>query len=592
MPDINVYSTDPGKEVRTSQGSVINVVKTTERSPEATAGVSVLGVIGTPANDRGNPGVPVLLSSVQDISSRWGGFKACVGDGAAEGYNGNVAALLYKLLARRVVFQPVDMALKDKTISDATAVDLEISIARGALAFTVEADDDVFTCTGHGFAVNDTVQLVTLSGGTGAAVATTYHVIAPVVSGTSFKLSAAQGDASLSITLDGSGYLRPVSEATPDYDAFTLPAGSQIQTTGGGFIVRTLEDLEWGADEYAAQTVRVAKVSGTEAAINTVDEFVETHSDTSLIITTTATTVPDAPDAAEILLRYEAAIDALNVNTAGQSVTVLIADRTEAGVGDALSAHCSAAQSDGIFRVCVVAPPVGTSVTDAEGSGTDGVGRAGLNGEFAIYVHPGFRRRFPLDSDNLDAADDYKATFPGQALLAAKILAVRPEENPTYPDAEPFATYGVAELETVLTAAQKVTHFQAGICSAVFERVGGRRVGAYRDGIMADGTKIARKRLTDFLAASLIERATPWHKRLASAANQKGCFDACDALLADLKNPKDQRISDYELTASFDGETEEFTLQADVVELGNMDVITIRVAVTASGFSVLSSADA
>jgi len=665
MPDTYVYSTDPGKEVRVSKGAVINVIQSSERSPDFSVGAAVLGVVGSPANDRGVPNVPVVLSGVNDIFQRWGGFKAHVGDGYTEGYNGNVAAMLYRLLARDVVFQPVDMALKDLTITNVAAVDLEVTVARGALAFTVEESDDVFTCTGHPFVANDTFQIVTLRDGTNVASFTTYHVIAPVVAGVSFKASASAGGGSLSVTLDGSGTLVPLSVATPDYAAVTLPAGTRLHrsartfsitganatefvttdephglkvgdtvtiaglsggagatagsyvvatvesttvvtltafafttdiTAGtlaraaGSFIVRTLEDVNWATDAYAAQTVRVAKVSGTVAAMNTLDSF---HADdapasaSALAIATTAVTVPDDTDAAEILARYEAAFDAFNVNAAGQSATVLISDRTEAAINDALSTHCSTASAEGVFRVCVIAPPVGTTAALAEAASADGVGRATLDSEYAIYVHPGFRRRFPLDSDNLSAADDYKATFPGQALLAAKMLNVRPEENPTFVDADPFTTYGCAELELNLSRAEKVTHFSAGIATAIFDRVGGRRVGAYRDGIMADGTKIARKRLSDFLAASLIERATPWHKRLASAANQKGVFDSCDTLLADLTNPRDQRISGYELSVAFDGETEELTITADVVELGNMDIITIKIGVTASGFTVL-----
>ena len=66
---------------------------------------------------------------------------------------------------------------------------------------------------------------------------------------------------------------------------------------------------------------------------------------------------------------------------------------------------------------------------------------------------------------------------------------VRPEENPTYVDSEPFTTYGVAEVELELSAAEKAAHYQAGICTAVTERYRGRWVGAYRDGVMADGTQ-------------------------------------------------------------------------------------------------------
>ncbi len=590
MSDIEVYSTDPGREVRTSRGSVINVIRETQRSPDASVGVSVLGVIGSPANDRGVPNVPVVLSGIQDIFARWGGFKAAVGDGSASGYNGNVAALLYKLLARRVVFQPVDMALKDLSVSNLAAVNKLVTVARGGKSFTVANAGDLFTATAHGFVANDTLQLVTLTGGAGVAVATTYHVIAGGLAANAFQLALTQGGAAIVITSDGSGTLRPIAKATPALDAYTLPAGTQIQSSGG-FIVRTLEDVDWAENVFTAQTVRVAKVSGTVVDLAGVNDFVETLTDTSVITATATSAAPDDTDAAETLLRYEAAMAAFNVNNAGTSANVLISDRTEAGINDALSAHCSESTSQGIFRICVVAPPVGTTVVEAEATSGDGVGRTSLVAEYAVYVHPGFRRRFPIDADNLSATDDYKATFPGQALLAAKMLNVRPEENPAYVEAEPFATYGVAELESALTRAEKVTHWQAGIATAVFDRDGGRRVGAYRDGIMADGTKIARKRLVDFLSASIIERATPWHKRLASVANQQGCFDSVDTFLTDLAGSRDQRISGHELTLSFDGETEELTIQADVVELGNMDIITIKIGVTASGFSVLGESE-
>lgn len=665
MPDTYVYSTDPGKEVRVSKGSVINVIQSSERSPDYSVGVAVLGVIGTPANDRGVPNVPVVLSGIQDIFSRWGGFKPHVGDGYAAGYNGNVAAMLYRLLARDVVFQPVDLALKDDSIAN-DGVDLKATVARGVLAFTVEESDDVFSCAGHPFVANDTFQIVTLRDGTGVASFTTYHVIAPVVAGVSFKASSSSGGGSLTVTLDGTGTLVPLSVATPSYDALTLPAGTRLRrsartfsitgananelfttdephglaigetvtiagltggsgatagayvvnaslfttttftltgvtfttdiTAGtmtrleGSFIVRTLEDVSWTADAYVAKAVRVAKVSGTVAAMNTLDGFHASDAPaaaSALAIATTATTVPDDTDAAEILARYQKALDEFNRNGAGQSATVLITDRTEAAISDALATHCSEASSEGVFRICVVAPPVGTTAALAEGTSGNGVGRATLDGEFTRYVHPGWRRRFPLDSANLSAADDYKATFPGQAVAAAQILTKRPEENPASVDAEPFTSYGCAELELNLSRTEKVTHYAAHIDTAIFDRVDGRRVGAYRDGIMADGTKIARKRLIDFIAASLIERATPWHKRLASAANQKGVFDSCDTFLAGLKDPKDQRISGYELSVSFDGETEELTITADVVELGNMDIITIKLGVTTSGFTVL-----
>lgn len=580
MPDVYGYSSDPGKELRTSRGAVINLVRQTQRTPEASAGVSVLGVVGSPANDRGVPNVPVVLSGIQEIFARWGGFKASVGDGAAAGYNGNVAALLWSLLAARVVFQPVDMAIKDKSISDATAVDLKAKVTR-TFSITGEADNETLTTDRpHGLAVGDEVTPSGITGGTittGSWTGT--KTVATVPSATTLTLAGVTF--SIDVT---AGTLTP-AEAAP----YVLPAGTQL-TDGEEtpFVVRTLEDVSWAQDDASEKSVRVAKVSGAVAALSTVNEFVDAAIAAYVRITTTAG-LPDDTDAAEILLRYGKALDTLNATAAGQSVSVLIADRTEAGVGDALSSHCAAAGTEGIFRVCVVAPPVGTSVANAEATTGDGAGRASLNGDYAIYAHPAGKRRFPLDGANLSAVDDYKATFPAHAVLAAKMLLFRPEENPTAVDAEPGATYGFGELEHVLTREQKVTHFQAGICTTVLERLGGRRVVAWRDGIMVSGTKIADKRLEDFIAQGLIERLTPWHKRLASVANQRGAVDACETWLIGLEDPNDQRIAGHVLTPSWDGDTEEFTVQADVVKLGNLDIITIKVGVTASGFTVLTA---
>lgn len=569
MPDIYVYSTDPGKEVRTSKGSVINAIAGAEQQPEAVVGVAVLGVVGTPANDRGVPGVPVLLSGTQEIFSRWGGFKAHVGDGAATGYNGNVAALLDRLRAQQIVFSPVNM--------EARLVDevLKLKVAR-TFAITGESDTDTITTDRpHGLTAGDEVTFTGVTGGTGATWTGT-HTVLLVQSPTDFTLTG------VSYTTDvTAGVMTAVSRP-----AFALPAGTIIQTAADGFRVRTLEDLEWPEDDSSELEVRFAKVSGTEAAINTIDEFASTV--TQARVTTTSTDEPDEMTAAEVALRYQAALDTFNANLVGQSATIMVIDRTEADISDALAAHCAASTSEGLFRVCVVAPPVGTSVAEALADDNDGVRRSSLNGEYAIFVHPGFRRRFPLDG-NLSASNDYKATFPGQALLAAKMLNVRPEENPTFVETEPAVTYGAAELELVMTREQKVAHFQAGIVTPVFERVRGRLVLSWRDGIMVSGEKIARKRLRDFITQNIIARATPYHKRIATPANQQRVFDSCNTWLIGLENPADQRIFGHELTTTFDGQAEEFTVQADVVELGSLDIITIRVGVRASGFTILST---
>lgn len=573
MPDVYVYPRDPGRELRTSRGSVINLLKETQRSPDAGVGVSVLGVIGTPLTDRGVPNVPVTLSGIQDIFARWGGFSPNVGDGAAAGYNGNVAALLWSLPAARVVFQPVNMEARN----DDGEV-LKLAFDRRFAITGAESTEVVTTDRPHGIEVGDIVTFAAITGGAGATW-TGDKTVATVPSATTLTLTGVTFTTNITVgTMIASAR-----------DAYTLPAGSVV-TDGSTFQVRTLEDATWVEDDSDDKEVRFAVLAsavGNEAGIDTLTDFAVTNNE--LRSRTVSTDEPVPMDAAAILFRYQAALDALNVNDAGAGATVVITDRTEAAIADALATHCATASAEGIFRLAVVSPPVGLSAEDAEAASGDGVTRATLNGDYAIYVHPGVRRRFPLDADNLTAADDYKATFPAHALLAAKMLNVRPEENPTYVEAEPGVTYGVAEIEFVLTREQKVTHYEAGICSTVLERLGARRVCAWRDGIMASGVKIARKRLEDFLAANLIARLTPWHKRLATPANQQGALDACDTWLQSLAP---DRIYSHALSASWDGETEEFRVDVDVVELGNMDVLTIGLAVSARGFTLITTEEA
>lgn len=669
MPLTVILSSDPGREARIADGARILAIRSLQRTPDATAGLSVLGVVGSATNDRGVPNVPVRLGAVQDLLSKWGGFKAHVGDGDAGGYNGNAAALLWRLLAKNVVFQPVDMAIKDLPIATAGAVDLPVTIARGALAFTV-GTDDVFACAGHPFVVDDTFVISQLLAGTGIDSHTTYHVIAPVVAGVSFKASLSVGGGADDCTVAGSGTLYPTAVATPDYDALVLPAGTRLvrkarafnithatsdetftsdephgfivgetvtlsALTGGtgvaagdfvvattptvstftltgvttssditagtvtravgAYVLRTLEDVSWAVDEYAPVEVRVAHVSGAACALNKVDGF---HADdapataSALVVATTDVTVPDTVDAAEIAARYQAALDAFDVNAAGKSANVLITDRTEAAINDALLANCAAAPGHGLMRIGVFAPPIGTSQVNAEAASGDGIARATLNTEFGVAAWPAITRRFDLDVDNLSVTDDYSATFPAHALLAAKIVATKPEENPTFVEAEPATTYGAAAVELALSEADQIAAYRAGYCVSRLELHNGRWVMSWKDGIMADGAQIATKRITDFVTAVLLERATPWHKRLASTGNREALADSCDTALLALKSPAgapgQERIADYVLTPFWDPEVGEMTLIVQFQEVGNMNIITLRIGVSSSGLSALS----
>lgn len=490
MPDIYVYSSDPGLEALIDKGAVINVLPTADVSPPRIPGEAVLGVIGGVVNDRGAPNIPVeLTSGVQDIFASWGGFKSHLGDGSAAGYNGNLAAMLYGLRAPRIVMVPVDLAVRDATLADGDL--LYISLTRS---------------------------------------------------------DAANG-------------------------AATVKAGTRIQVSGGAYVVATLEDVSWGLTETGTKTVRFRQVSGTPADLSTVSVFIDAPADANITVNTAVTTVPDAVDAAELLLRYQAAIDALNSTPLGMEANVVVTDRTEATIADYLSTHCADSLSDGIFRICVVAPPVGTTLANARLTSGDGVGRSTLDGEYTVYCHGGWKRAFALDSTLTGPV-----TFPGQAVLAAAICKTRFEANPAQPS-EVFTAYGCAATELTLSKADKVAHFRANIAQPIFERLNGRLVGSYRDGVMADGTKIADKRLRDYLAAGLIATATPYHKLVATTSNREALGEACSAFLS--RQVTGERIAGYAVGVEWDAVNEHVQVVCVAQKLGNMDIMTIRLNVTA-----------
>lgn len=602
MTDTRVFLSDPGEAVLLADGSVFNILLLARQRTPIPLGEGVLGLLGTVVNDHGRPGrATELEGGVEDLRTRYGGFKSFVGDGVASGYEGNLYARAKGASAPRVVLMPVDLALKDKTITDATAVDLAVVFARGARTFTATAADEVFETSEHGLAVNDTIQVVSKSGATGVTVATTYYV-KTVPDADTFTLSETLGGATLELSVDGSGTWRPISVAAGiDLAPRTIPAGTRLATASSAFVVRTLEDLTWAAGEFGAKSVRIAKVSGTVAAINTLaaigtgvdadytsiwrDTFADGElADSTLVVCTTATTVSDDVDAAELALRYSRAFEALLDSPAGQAVNVLACDRDESAIADLLSAHCLTARSRGYFRFGVVSPPLGTTASAARSDSGDGVARATLSREVVAYVHPGVRRPFLEDAANLSSADGYLVTVPAAIPFAARIANTPPWENPARPHPV-LQQYGILELESV-TGLVPATQYRAGVVVPEFTRQGGALVASFRDGILANKAKIATKRMEAYLALGILDMSGPYHKEPASPSNQELLEDACTGFLEKLKT--EERVGEYAIARSFDAATDHLRMDFAVNTVGNLDTMTFGLLV--SGDAVAQSA--
>lgn len=383
--------------------------------------------------------------------------------------------------------------------------------------------------------------------------------------------------------IQDSGADLPVSftRASAAYGAFTLKAGHRI-AAAGGYTLATLEDISWTAAETGEKTVRVRQVSGSgeaPVALNTVTVLVDTPADANVTVSTADTTVPDLVDATAVAARYAAALGFALSTEAGMEADIIVCDRTEADISDDLATHAATARAAGYPRLAVVAPPGGTTAANAQGSGANGVGRATLDRTVSVFCHPGIQRQFREDAAALADAGfvNHVATMPSHVLSAFRIANERPEVNPATPH-DIVTTYRMVGVEALAVAPTRQDHEDAGIFMPVMEYApnGGGLKPSWHAGIMADAeTKIATRRMNDFLTREIIALALPYHKSLATTKNQKGFISSIVSFLERLKT--EERIAGYSEPVGFwYPETSHFLVDVAIDETGNMDVITAR----------------
>ncbi len=366
-------------------------------------------------------------------------------------------------------------------------------------------------------------------------------------------------------------------------DDFVLPAGTRVREAGAGarYTLATLEKVVFAPGELI-KTVRVRQVSEPVAdggpapvAINLVDTFVDTLFVTvqGLTLTQVAVTVPDEIDLAEVDLRYGAALDLMSATLFGASVTVVVTDRTDILITDRVSVHATAETGIGHFRVGVVSPPIGTSAAVAAGAAGDGIGRATLDRTRTAYAHPGWRRSFVEDSDNL-IGPLFLASNPTAMLAACKIALELPEQNPAIPH-EIFARVGFNGVEPLAPAPVPSVQWEAGIMQIIVDNDElGNQIGSFFAGIVASGAEIADVRFDDFIVRGSIVRAKPSHKRVATEENQADLITAITGFLESLF--KAGRIFAYGLSLTYDGANQHADIHLAVQTPGNMNVITLR----------------
>ncbi|MFH1568530.1 MAG: hypothetical protein ABIL09_11090 [Gemmatimonadota bacterium] len=375
------------------------------------------------------------------------------------------------------------------------------------------------------------------------------------------------------------------------YGSYTLPAGTRMKPAAGTYYIATLEDVYWDGTAVTNQTVRCRQATSASVApvqLSTVDTFVDTPADTNVTVVSGPATAPIVINEAEMILRYEGAINHILDNAVGKSAAIVFSDTDILDVADHLAAHCVTASGAGFFRICVVSPPVGTTAAVAQGAATDGIGRPTLDRSRCVYVHPAITRAFQVDSGNL-VAPRYLATFPAAAVAACAISQWKPEENPANPHAL-LRKYGISGQEALAVAVVAADHYNAAIMMPDFEQApNGSLEATFFAGILAYtgspvGTtlplEIADRRMSDYVYLGCIQAAKPGHKKLANARNQQSVIDSVIGFLQNLVDA--ERVDSFAVTGSWDGTLQMLTVDVACRLLGNMNVITFPVTVGTS----------
>jgi hypothetical protein len=520
MPIVEFFTSFPGNE-RLASNTKVNIIEELAQAVKLTAGRGSVGIFGAVPNDRGAPNIPVRIVP-EDIKSLYGGFRSWMGDGVDFGdqdnYNdrGSLSGYHGNLPAQ---VEALDAPLLVLTVPDLSLYDVTIdSLAPLPTALLVEVDR---------------------SGGGGAGV----------------------------------------------FGSYTLPAGSRIEDGAGTpYIVATLEEVTWIGTDVSAKTVRVRQVSDTTVApvaINTVTDFIDLPEDVEVVVTTSVITPPFLMNVAEILKRYTLAMDQSITYATGQIAELVCCDRTDLLIVDDLFRHAEDASAEGYFRLACGSPPQGTSASVAQGSATDGVGRTTLKATYGAYNHPGWTRQFPDDSANLIAEQSFQHDIPSAVAFCFNAAQFRPEENPANFTAN-LTNYRITGVEALTPAPDRKAHEDAGIIQPVIEfaNPGGlsaRLQPTFNAAPLADAvTKFYTRRFAFFLYKNLLAVSLTYHKAVASVSNQEGLTDAIDEYLEQLL--ENERIGGYNpTTGSYDPNTKQFTVNVAVLEIGNIDVLTLRV---------------
>lgn len=398
----------------------------------------------------------------------------------------------------------------------------------------------------------------------------------------------------------------------------TIPAGTRIQDSTTGVTWCTLEDYETettggGFDLKVRPWDDIdTAVASAPAGIDTVTDMPYGYWSVANAATVTRLSKTQLDN------RYKEALDrTLDANSAASLARMVLSARSSKNIDAYLLANANAASSGRLApRRAIFSPPVGTSLTTANGSGDLGVGAN--RSDRRVYVFPGIRKVVSEIADATSSAgvgftDDGIIDTPAN-ILYAFIRASLPSErsageDPGSNEIGALSQYGLAGLETSYDSSKGGTsletsnyeQFKANGITAL-NRITGigymfqSDLSSVDPNIDAARSPASRGFLFDEIALQLWYISIPYKDKLTRPIEIQALLTQINGYLNSLKAPDQpdrQRIADFStsLESSADQIRRGFVLlKLEIYRFSHIKAIVHNVNLTPQGFAVVEAA--
>ena len=324
------------------------------------------------------------------------------------------------------------------------------------------------------------------------------------------------------IVPDMAGGVTTITGTCDDADTQrVLPAGTRL-SDGSTSIWATLEDLTFTGSYPDSQDVRVRHVSGaTTLGTGALDTVIDTV--THLIATSDNA---DAVTAVDVDAAYATAIEAsTNETSEASGTTVMWACRHDAAIQQSLRDAAIEASSGGRGRIAVLAPPVGTTKTDAF-AGSMGV--AVSRDSRYCYGWPGWQ--YLLSEYSTTAY----VTVCGDTAVACLIANLAPWES-IGQETPLLGSYIAGEITTGATYTRTfyVQCKAAGICAPYIDKLGNKIIySSVTTEISLDNWKpVEQRKFADYIEDSLAAYWQHSKDKLLTTARRDSNVDAANDFL-------------------------------------------------------------